>query len=1733
MESPTYEEQFQSFIKSITKPKILTSLQYNSFRILYNDEEIVLEDIFSINTVYDLKLAIYEKFGFEDYAAPNNQLIFVKPLSKEGNETLDFKWDNTLKNPLFIVSSKEALLTDFVTNDGIKKINDIEIYDNILLEKRLRKDMLRLYFFKDIVSYYQGVKPIPEKDYYGRFYPYFPLLKINQSYPNESEKSNLQTKYTLYKKKKDYLQKIQNLLEEDNPLISFSFIGIRSLKISFLDNDYEGGTDSLFYEMDVNENRPYLRLLPVGSSPISKIHLKDELQKIPSVFDPTLIKSWSDEKNPTPDRDFIIGKIALKTTLINLPYIYATLRILDDQTFDLVIQPPKDIRKIDPFIDFESFVPELLNGIKIVNKSSALPKLNSTSLIFGLKLPTETTMSKKQFEKRLALFKPFFQEITPLPNDQPFMMLRYKAVDNYVNEDNIATFLTLLTNKKIIKGEATISEAIQLVSEEFQLPPEIARQKVSDWLSQRDEIQPITTNESKEYVAFNNTGIDIAIYQKKSIYTIHLTNVNNIVNLQRIITAFSLIFSLDESSLTISQKDVLQLQQAEKNVNQLVKDTSSAIESSDEGDASSLPDFQDDLMFEDMENVNTVEVATHEDVRAIREDIAKDVVAPDVEVRGAQMKITELKPKTPIQTETSEESETTKEKGFANFFLKKLKEVDSALFEYTPKNPSEKQYVQMCAANEMRQPAVLTQEQYEAMREEYGDDVIFQEYPLKEGDPDIVDVRSDPDNIVTVLRYGSNPRRESYYICSEYFCTRDEIVVLKNDFIGTNLRKPLKQADGSMKTTKPRNTCPFCMGKLVSNRKNPGPGETVLQRIPKRGSDKRHVWIDFLKKTTQPDGLKLPCCFVRPSPITFKDTESGFLKKKKTKKDEDEDEDEDAIETLESGVPIVDYATTLNRIDKKYIIGLTDKYIPLEIGDRDGPQIGVLPKDVNELFEQDTSKIIARVGNPQKVLPNAKGFLRIGVENRGRYKHDSFLAAIAPYYFKNSAYQMKKRINEILSSARLFTNLNYGNMVLEFYDPNYEIKEVINKTVWADRALDIDYNENNKEEVERIIKSYYMFKEFLYSDSTTKEYRQFASLLAQPGLVQEGIGRPGINFIVIDIKEDNSVHIRCPPFGYHEEYMKYNDVAFLLHHYSDSWEPIFYVDNVVTGLESHQPYLLTFQYANYASWPSAAKKIYGQYIKACSSSSSVIYTAQSYINTKSMISLSYAEQSLYKVKKKTNLFSYYGLLRDSYNHISAIVCNENRNEKRLNILVPVIDDGLIGTSINKQIFLNPDDIEYESLEETVRIYNQYILPAFPRYTGYKPTNIVLNSDKIIIGLQLKNLLFIPVAKAKSTQVSLPSIEIDEFEWEINKNIIFGSDESFKEVEKKVLEQKETEEVYQHLRLTFSKWLDTKGSTVKRNLEDDIIFNSSISLNDKRKRLIILFGALIQRWFSTETSETTHTSLLRKDCTQIESKELCTDRCVFTREGKCKIHLSEKYKDINLANFLMLRLFDEMLRFAEKRREIFKNEISQLVFLDKAIRIGDQYIIPENSTEWSDFLRFAFAQTSHETPKYFEEFSSEPEVEEEDDDDDDDDKEEEVVLKELPIGLKSILNPDDIKTQSLRYYEITRDKSLTPILDELNIDSRAIGYQDDIIFNTYMIGKIYKAKKTAIIQINMTTKDFEPSKNISTFGLKNAEIKEIYVLVIGLGSSGFLVKNPNNLTLKLDDLPNLLKPTTSA
>jgi hypothetical protein len=394
------------------------------------------------------------------------------------------------------------------------------------------------------------------------------------------------------------------------------------------------------------------------------------------------------------------------------------------------------------------------------------------------------------------------------------------------------------------------------------------------------------------------------------------------------------------------------------------------------------------------------------------------------------------------------------------------------------------------------------------------------------------------------------------------------------------MRRPIRRSDGRVETTKKAGECPFCRGKVIRNRRNPGPGETILERIIKPPTqDKRHLFIGFIKKTPHPEGFYLPCCFTEELPIKFKDNpafdkykEWGLGPKPPARPITAAAEEEEIAPPRPDIRAPLDYFTTLNQVAKKYIVG-AEKF-PLDIGAaasgaRGEAQIGLLPTVLNPYFDQDPTQLVSRAFNPQKIQPDGMGFLRIAVENRHRYQNDSFIAAIAPFYGRNSATQMKEHIIHSVQ-PREFLALNYGNLAIEFYDPGDSIvprPRPEELRIWASKYLQVDTQEENEEAIMRAYLSYASFQEWLLSDKSKKEFRQFSLLLAQSPLLRK-TSTVGITFIVLDILKNGKMNVRCPTYGFNAGLMGKNDVAFLLHHWSGIWEPIFFVDHREASVRS-------------------------------------------------------------------------------------------------------------------------------------------------------------------------------------------------------------------------------------------------------------------------------------------------------------------------------------------------------------------------------------------------------------------------------------------------------------------------------------------------------------------------------------------------------------------------------------
>jgi hypothetical protein len=102
-------------------------------------------------------------------------------------------------------------------------------------------------------------------------------------------------------------------------------------------------------------------------------------------------------------------------------------------------------------------------------------------------------------------------------------------------------------------------------------------------------------------------------------------------------------------------------------------------------------------------------------------------------------------------------------------------------------------------------------------------------------------------------------------------------------------------------------------------------------------------------------------------------------------------------------------------------------------------------------------------------------------------------------------------------------------------------------------------------------------------------------------------------------------------------------------------------------------------------------------------------------------------------------------------------------------------------------------------------------------------------------------------------------------------------------------------------------------------------------------------------------------------------------CSWVQEkGKCLLHVPETAPQqdgmASAGRVLLLRLIEELLRFAGKRQEIFNQRVSQLAVLDRPIREKDQYIIPEKSAVWTEILRLEWSRYNVEKPVYLEEMT---------------------------------------------------------------------------------------------------------------------------------------------------------------
>lgn len=1705
-----------------------------------------------------------------------------------------------LKNPRKTLTEPDLR---FVTEDGSYASPNYEVRDRSTIEQIFLKPregqipIFHVFPFRYLYNEYRGQKPISEQEWNKKFAPYFPEIKIEGPYePNEDDAEFATKIHYFITQRTRTLDTLNDYLESgiQVPLIKLS--GVKQLLLTWIKQkkDFEGCA-SLFYRIPVTEERPFLRLLPADGSPITKLHVRGILP-IPTLDDPRILELWGKEISPTPGSDFCCLKYVHRPSIGITQPIYGSIQILNDGTMTLLLQPPKQIRKLDPEVDFRYFRNILEKIFVDLPQSFNDFGLRDLFAIFELKISVKSPkFTKKRLIERLPYFQTFFKIIQPLPNESPLLSLRYKAVSQYASEDQVFSFITQLATSKALDGDAPDMGIINAIQNEFQLSKREALNRFSLWIQKRGTFT-VQNPEDGEFVESYNPGIDIHIFPEHPSYFCHIHRIDSYETYQRIYSLLSLLFIDDDDYFKMDESPVVeQLNSIEEEIeeNSLEREQSGPYDVKKETERR----YDADLFDDPFENENAANVSvkgsmepsqakkativSSQMLNLLDDPFAEDEVIPETApnpvkaasaasassmaesgiqpIRRKKMVVKEL-PKSVQQISDEKEAVGQREEierkliDPKNWFINKLKEIDPRLFGFKTGDEDKNPYSRKCAGHDDRQPSILTQTQYDRMREIYEDDPIFWiVYPL-EGTTDPVPPLK-TEEIITVLRYGSSPDSIHYYFCPQYYCLNDEIMIRRKDFEASEDR------DGNPKAP---NTCPFCYGGLITNRKKPSPGLTVIKRKNKDGSQYHHGIIDFMSKTSHPEGFFLPCCFLKQSSLRISDPQFSHIREylqqediqqivdeeEGNEKEEEEITNEDYEELLFKSEDTIEFAVLFEIMYKKPILE-PNKH-------PDAGSFAVAPAHFDTFFTQDSAKqIVSRVAVNLKLRPNAMGFLRIGTQNT---VYESLFGVIAPLIYKNSIDEVKHRILEVVV-PKIFMNSHFGNLVLEFFNPMDgrampPTRQAL--MAWSQSHLQIPLNSNNAYALLRIYNSYKRFVQFINDPTQRKDLRHIQPLLAEPGLFT----RSGIQLIIMEEDENENIMIKCPIFGVNQARNQKNDFAFI----SRSMKKIGSADNTYSKYELYiytcnkpakggegeiHETIVKWDYKSRRFWPEIVTKRVDEYMTQCQSRYRSIFTIQSGIHSMAMIPLSKAIEAIPLQPD--------GIIKDYYNHIVAITF-PYKGGSQLLVALPVVDDGIISLSSTfsiKNIYLDWEDFKPAPIDAVVEFYKTEFEPLFALYPGYSVRNIVRDSSTDrIIAVQLENSIPIPVSQPKNQQLldsfQLPTERVTQLEWSINKEIS-GIDEDYDVgdwdnfIEKTDISKRcgtdtelirkssyhDLEELYQQFRVMVSNWLTSMkvGSEVRNDIEE-IIFNMDLPEYERRKRLYIYLSNTLLSWFypDPEEWEKGTGAFLRKDCRLIGNPEQCTGMCVWKQnndenQGKCLLHipettdLSEKIgeRTVSTADLFTKRIIDELVRFPIRRKQLMKKgKISKLATILEPIRDGDQYIIPESSSTWTDLLRLDWTKQIPEEKKYYEEMSRNEE---------DEDK---VPPKgDMPPELYDVFGQDTLlRIKSVPFNSTDEPlRQFSPILgitlEELDIPPNARTLTRENLI------KFVKETSNPIGVINLTD-EVEDGKEVQFVKPDIGTFDKVTIFIIMPEEIGLLIETDGDSTVSINSLPEIIQ-----
>jgi len=1351
--------------------------------------------------------------------------------------------------------------------------------------------------------------------------------------------------------------------------------------------------EKTFYGLKATPTIPFLRYFPAEGtgSPLVKLALQDNGS--PVLADPKILTSYLNQPAPNQRMGVIVARMPLSSTHA-APGASLLAYMFEDGPTDMVFEVPQRGMTYIAAIAVEAQA--LLREVMVMMgyPPTEAPTLRDLFATYKWSHPTPQTaapLTTARLRSRVAALTPFLDPVSLETDETALTAFHWRAVSNYESETAKFAFITqmvLRTEKEGLPAGRTPAAAhsayLNEIAQRFGLTTEQAGILLDRWMERRGEAVapgPGMAAGAKAVPA-HSTGARIAIAGTHPEYTVEIHGASSPEELQRIVSVVGVLLGASATELSLAPPTT-----AVSLLTEVVAVKEQAVVAAAAAGAASIPAEEQPELDPAMDDLLAdLGFDYGGDGEEAEEEPAAVEPGPEEEEAVAATGGAAAAPnlETGVEEECRANPWTADEPALRpkpDWYMARLKRQDFVMFGFSTPTGRVKSYSKSCQRRDDRQPNIMTLAEYRRIRRCYQDRIRFVDLPPRKPEDLPNDPEYNPDKeyddeyfltdpetgnpMWTVYNYENKttPGQFVYLMCAELWCERDNLPLVRSEFEGTQGRG----------FSKPANTCPFCGGRPFESLKEPVPGESVIVRSPKDATGKLHAFIGAISRNKHPKGYPLPCCDSTPRRLRdYMDAHAngdivwGFdmatldRKAEKEKKEKErksgmkkgavallplpEEEAEPppglmAVEQMGVGTtadePRIDYGRILSTIRSQYILG-ADKTL------RPGT-FGLLSPAMDAFFGQNGSAALESRGIRPTFREGTTVFIRLGVDNRIRAPGLNLFAALAPLLGFESAEETQRAFLK-LRAAPAFESANYGTLLHEFAARPSPPSGRFEKSL-AEFATEFRYPlDTARAHVLRVYRAWCSYLSYLNNISTPKQIRHIEHLLAQPGVVTPR----GLLLVVLEQVGDK-IHVACPSFGIPPG-SGFGDVpvAFLWHDRRDeTWEPlILYNDSRNAGTRNAM-YLFGERSSDLEALPTALKAQLAQWIRDWRSSSKGCGRATPpphvWTPDRDTAGLPRLRQLLVPSADaetgEAAAMNIRALVRDRSNRLVGVLAP---------LFIPCLDDGTLAA--DRPRIYEATMIPPAPLADYLKLYSMLAV----RFPALKPTHVVatLRDKATIVGFQTAVGTFVPVAPEPvptgTVAPPLPLQQVDQFPWERDALILrepgapmiatAALEESMASIDEQLAE------AYQHLRLSFSRWLRRDAAGLPLQQEIQKILTAVMPLYERRKRMDLLLEPYVREMVVVEPGERRAMSLLRQDCLSLPQTDCAAAGACRWGGGRCLIHAPTS--DATAAATDPIRIFtarlsDELLRYAVRRRELFEETVSEIRTPRGVVRIGNE------------------------------------------------------------------------------------------------------------------------------------------------------------------------------------------------